>query len=90
MAHLTYKNSQSNSDYIQFFYLRSQCKLLSRKCHKDYILKTENTILENPKKFWNFVNSRRKNINTLPNSMHFNFEVAENPKNIADLFAKFF
>lgn len=89
IAHLQYKRSNNSRDYDDFSRLRAKCKRLSKCCYKNFISKVENSIVNNPKDFWNYVNSLR-NDNRIPNTMNYNNQSMENDHDIANAFATFF
>lgn len=89
LAHLKYKRSKSQNDYNHFSNLRSHCKRLSKYCHKDYITRMESTLLTEPKKFRNCMNSQRKE-SRIPNVVSHCGITAINDKDIANLFRTHF
>ncbi|KAG5874999.1 hypothetical protein JTB14_009890 [Gonioctena quinquepunctata] len=67
-AHKTYKETGSWDDYLHFSQLSTQCKRLSRTCYSDFIEETQREVPHNVKKFWNFINNKKKD-NCLSNIM---------------------
>ena len=89
LLHRTFKGSNSNSDYLKYSSVRSQCKSLSRVCYGNFIADVERDIPLNINRFWTYVNCLRKS-NSLPNNMFLNDQKATEPQTIANLFAKHF
>ena len=84
-----FKSSGLVIDYNKFSNLRSNCKFLSKKDYLNYINKIQTNLKINPKKFWKFINSKRRN-NFLPNCMHLNTDEFNTPKDIINTFANYF
>ncbi|KAL3277843.1 hypothetical protein HHI36_013184 [Cryptolaemus montrouzieri] len=59
-AHAEFKVSGAVLDQLAFSQLRSQCKISSKQCYDAYLVRVENSISKNPKEFWNYVNSSRR------------------------------
>jgi len=57
--------------------------------HKDYIRASENSIISNPKYFWNFINSKRV-VNSEINIMYKDDISFHGNENIANGFADYF
>lgn len=88
MAHLNYKRSRKLSDYQHFSELRAQCKTQSDSFHENFIVKSENSSIANPKHFWNFINSVKK-ISNLPNHVFLENHHADTSEGIAELFSRY-
>ena len=88
-AHKDYKTSNSLSDYLLFSGFRSQCKLLSKAEYRAYVDTTENSIQNNVRGFWSFVNAKRGD-QGLPTTMHCGSWVASSGLAVADLFGTYF
>jgi len=88
-AHLKYKCFKTLENYKTFSELRSKCKNLVRETYNNYILQVENSLPNNLKNFWNFVNVKRKS-NELPNLMIYNGESSHDGGKIANMFADYF
>ena len=72
--------------YIKLIYSFSQ---LNYACYKNYLVKVKNNIKINPKKFYDFVNSKRKSA-VYPSTMSYIGTVSSDDKEISNLFATFF
>jgi hypothetical protein len=57
------------SDYNTFSNICGKCKFLLKKDYQNYIIKIQTNLKISPNKFWEFINSKRKN-NFLPNCIH--------------------
>lgn len=88
-AHATYKSSSLGDDYRIFSNLRSQCRVLSRRCYSAYIRKIESNIPHNLKSFWNFINSKR-NDHGIPDTMYLDKVKFQSGQDIVDRFADYF
>lgn len=62
---------------------------MSDQCYNDYIMRTENSIIANPKRLWVYVNSIKHN-NDIPSQKSLNDEHADTNESIANLFANYF
>ena len=89
VAHSTYIKSGKYADYLHFKALRSRCKDLSARLYNLYLVNVNNSITDNPKYFWKFVNDRKKS-RGIPNEMSLFHTFANGGENISNLFAKFF
>lgn len=57
--------------------------------YENYILRSKTDIFQNPKNFWNFINSKRK-LSTQPRCMKYNGHDVTDEQQICDHFADFF
>ena len=89
VAHKKYMSSGSEVDYLEFSRLRSLCKVNYRLCYNEFIRVSEESLTSDPRRFWRYVNERRK-INNLPGSMYFEDQRGESGEDIANLFSIFF
>ena len=89
IAHIRYKTSYSNQDYMTFSQLRNDCKEAMNDCYNEYISNMENSMKENSTVFWKYVNSKHRNYN-LPNTMSYNGESTSNVLDMANFLADFF
>lgn len=83
------KNRTSNRDRVYFEKLRAEYRALHRHEYESYLDNIENNIKNNPKKFFEFANYKKKTTG-LPTSMTYNDESGDTPKKICELFANFF
>lgn len=89
MYHKKYKRTGS-SQYLQTFRdLRAQIKGDIEISYSNYILRIELDIKSDPKKFWAFIKNKRET-SGIPNSMCFNNQELNNPRDILNSFANFF
>lgn len=88
-THKIYKKSKNNDDYLKFSKLRSQCKILTKSCHNNYLLSTQNNLKKNPRKFWKFIKTN-KNITTLPSTLKYENNISNNLFDISNYFGKYF
>ncbi|CAI6372423.1 unnamed protein product [Macrosiphum euphorbiae] len=64
IAQLKYiKQSPTNVNYNIFSNLRAQCKVVNKTDYGNFIQRTQSSIASNPKRFWNYINSKRSNSN---------------------------
>lgn len=99
MSNLKNKKNKSYKRYradINNINLREEYKQLQKEfdalnsfLYKTYIIVTENSIKENSKVFWHFINSKRKS-NGLPTYMYYLDHGSTNTNEICNLFAKYF
>lgn len=88
-AHRNFKSSNLPVHYEKFVDLRKRCKILTEKCHIDYIKGLENSFISDSSEFWKYV--RKKNSSTeLPKSMMYGNVSSEDPLEIVEFFARFF
>jgi len=69
-AHAKFKSSHLLSDNNKFSLLHGKLKFLLKQCYRNFVSRTESTLLRNPRYFWSFI---RKNNSTLsiPSSIIF-------------------
>ncbi|KAJ8982416.1 hypothetical protein NQ317_017218 [Molorchus minor] len=89
IAHRHYVTTKNDHDYLIFSQLRSRCKYLSKICYNNYTNTIDQSLLNNPKGFWKYLNDKRSTFN-LPSEMFLDDCSTSNAKEIVDLFAKFF
>lgn len=77
------------SSIIRYKELRKTSKAMITESYKLYILESERNINGNPKSFWNFIKSKKRNIST-HHYMTFNGVSLTTNKDIADAFANYF
>lgn len=88
-AHKKFKTSQSHSDYQIFSALRQDVKVNLERDKSDYIEYTENAVINNPRHFWKYVSSLRKDT-TIPNLMTYNVSSCVGGYEISNCFAEYF
>jgi len=88
-AHSIYIKNKSKSNYENFSLLRAQYKSQSKIVFHDFIHRSENEIISNPKYFWNWVNFNTKS-HGIPNSVFLGDTIANNGAAIANLFSDYF
>ena len=77
------------SDYIRYTKLRYEYLTLNNDCYNNYLRKVKNEISFDSKKFYSFVNSKRKTSEYPSNFKHKNI-VSDNDIDIAGFFSEFF
>lgn len=60
VVHKRYKENRLWDDYLAFSALRARCKHLTKECYLSFIHNTENSLTNNVKVFWNFLNAKKK------------------------------
>lgn len=88
-AHKRYKGSKLQSDYSEFSRLRLACKRLLVESNATFVASTENSLFTNPKQFWNYVNSKRKNRDS-PSEFQYNGSISTSGVEVANMFAHHF
>ena len=92
-AHKSYANSTDNRAKVnqkaKFVILNKEFQRISSNAYDRYIKQTESDLIRHPKKFWFYVDSKRKT-NGFPSTMSFNGVKASSPENICKLFSEFF
>lgn len=84
-----YKTHGDIQSLNEFKSLRKQIKDSIDNAYKKYCKALEEDICDNPQKFWQFINNKRK-MSSIPTSMHYNGANIEDQQNIANAFADFF
>jgi hypothetical protein len=59
------------------------------QCYKSYVASIEETMPDNMKSFWKFVNNRKGRI-SIPNIMHFNGSTSSTGQGVCELFSNYF
>lgn len=88
-AHKEFKKSKNVYYKNLFIYYRSKSKTLIEAAYKRYIFNIQNSINCDPKKFWSFIHTKRKNTR-IPGLMKFDNEELTSPEAIVNGFAEFF
>lgn len=78
-----------NADQSSFIEARNNFDSYNKQKYEEFVTNIIKNNNENPKKFWRFINGKRKS-NTLPCKLEFNGSVATNDTDKASLFAEFF
>lgn len=73
----------------RFHFVSDVYRKENNRQYQKYIRRSEENLRRNPKSFWSFVNSKRKD-SGLPVSMHYNTQEASSAKEKCNLFAKRF
>jgi len=89
VAHKIYKQSPTNANYNIFSNLRAQCKVVNKTDYGNFIQRTQNSIASNPKRFWNYINSKRLHSN-IPSVISYNNQTVTGGDKIADCFANYY
>lgn len=87
--HKEYKEKKCPFIYSQFSQIRRECKSLSHLNYQEYIKTSEINIKEDPRRFFQFVNSKKRNTE-LPTCMQLGDKIAKTPSEISNLFATHF
>lgn len=89
IAHREYKTSKDFNAYTRFSRLRKHCKTMVQLNYNNYIEGVENSIPNNIKTFWKYVNSV-KGQNNIPNALIVNNSEITGGPDIAETFAHVF
>ena len=84
-----YLTSNSVVDYLKYSSVRRELHAKTKSNYHLYLLGIKNQIKSDPKKFWQFVNNKKKT-NNFPTQMTYNNHTASDPTTICDIFAIFF
>lgn len=88
--HRIMKSTETTVDRLKYTTQRSEYKKSARNAYKCYKLEMEQLINEDPKKFFEYVNTCRKTHDDLPSEMEYNGKSVNTQLNIANSFAKHF
>lgn len=88
--HKRYKTYLLRSDYEEFSRVRSRCKLLTEQCHAQFITHINGTLLTNPRAFWSFVDSLKKDPSTSATSFTLDDQNSATSSETCNMFAQFF
>lgn len=88
--HKKYKKYGDQISYLMFSRLRRRSKQLINNDFNSYIQSVELEILNNSKKFWNYVSNKKRSNASIPRVLHYGDSVAEDGKSVSNLFATFF
>lgn len=78
------------ADLDTFRLLRTRAKRLEQECYNNYIKRTEDAIVRQPKKFWSFVKSINRGSNSLPSKLYYEGRSADTGQGVCNLFASYF
>lgn len=84
-----YKKHRREIDLSNFKQKRAISKSLAHRDYKHYVVKCGNSIKNDPKRFWSFVNSK-KGQTRIPSLMHHDNTELNNPQSIVDAFSDYF
>ncbi|XP_046806162.1 uncharacterized protein LOC124419723 [Lucilia cuprina] len=84
-----YKKSGLSTDYAKYSISRSTFNLANIQCYNNYIFKVKTNFKNNPKSFYQFVNSKRR-ISGYPSMMKSGDSESSIDSEICDMFADFF
>lgn len=88
-ARCKYLRTKNPLDYKLFADLRKEFKARKKLCEDAYIGDIEEKISVNTKAFFSYTKSLKKT-NSIPNQVHFQGELADDPNAVCNLFAKYF
>ena len=84
-----YKNFGNESDLMEFKRLRTLIKLQISEAYSCYLADVENSISDDPKKFWTYINAKKRK-SRIPGKVYKDGISYDNPQAIVDAFATFF
>ncbi|XP_017489904.1 PREDICTED: uncharacterized protein LOC108378113 [Rhagoletis zephyria] len=89
-THKLYRKSKDNFELFEAYSsLQKEFDALNKFLYQSYILNIESEIRINSKRFWQFINSKKKNTG-IPDLMHYLGESPTDVQTICNLFASFF
>jgi len=88
-AHGKFKSSQLLSDYNHFSLLRAKFKFISKQCYRNFVSRTESSLLHNPQYFWSFIRKNRSS-QSIPSSVTLHGIQSTSHSDTANLFATYF
>ncbi|XP_053691609.1 uncharacterized protein LOC128740122 [Sabethes cyaneus] len=84
-----YHKNRNSFNRIRFTTTSRRYKILNKQLYQSYVQNTERNLRLNPKSFWKFVNSKRKE-HGLPSSVFLKNDEASTVNRKCDLFAEYF
>ncbi|XP_055604798.1 uncharacterized protein LOC129753030 [Uranotaenia lowii] len=84
-----FTNSRCPLTKLQLNNATRQYRVYNRLCYRRYVDRTQSELRRNPKKFWKFVNTKRKE-SGLPAQLHLDDRTAVSPAEKCNLFAEHF
>lgn len=88
-AWIKWKKYKNVSDYEVFALYRTRFKVESKKCYQNYINLVESSIHDNVNYFWTYINNMKSRAD-IPSSMSYKNVTADDPRDVCQLFSKFF
>ncbi|XP_060861783.1 uncharacterized protein LOC132938784 [Metopolophium dirhodum] len=89
VAHKVYKQTPTNVNYNIFSNLRAKCKVVNKTDYGNFIQRTQSSIVSNPKRFWNYIYSKRSNSN-IPSVISYSNQTVTGGDKIAESFANYY
>lgn len=90
LIHKRYKSTLDPNLLAEFQRLRRICRELSTSCYNLYINSVDTSLSSNPKAFWGFVNSLKKDNTQSSMPFTYNGLTSEDPMEVSNFFADFF
>lgn len=87
---LKYRLFGNPRDKFEYSLIRDRCHKLIKKSYQEYKCSLETDMRKDPKKFWRYIKSKRKEKSSLPAEMHLKGETAYTGDGVANLFANHF
>lgn len=87
--HAIFKSLFDPLDYKAFSLTRAKCNHLSRQCYRAFVKRTENSLIKDPNKFWDFIRKSHSD-NTVPKSLSLNGVLSSSEQESVNLFATHF
>jgi len=84
-----YKSTQCPRDYSEFSNLWAKYKIKYKKCHSEFLSRTENQLNKNARSFWDFVR-KHKSGTAIPNSVFYNDATSSGHESIPNIFSSYF
>lgn len=88
-SHKIYKQTPNELNYNRFSNLRAQCKTLSKTDYASFLYRTQNSIANNPKSFWNYIKSKRLN-SSIPMEISYDNQNFIGGDKVINCFASYF
>ncbi|XP_055632797.1 uncharacterized protein LOC129773228 [Toxorhynchites rutilus septentrionalis] len=85
-AHKIYRRNRTSTNKASFQFASRQYRSLNRQLYRKHVVFMERNLKRNPKSFWNFVKSKRKE-STLPSAMYLDERLACSSSDKCELFA---
>lgn len=87
--HKLYKKFNNPRDYDVFTLLRARAKKMIDHCYKNYVASIEESMTDNIKSFWTYVNNRKGRV-SIPNVMRFGNSSSSTGQGVCELFSRYF
>lgn len=87
--HKRYKKFGNPRDYDTFSLLRTRCKSLIAKCHDAYLNSVEESLSDDPKVFWRYVNGKKGRV-TIPHRLTYKNKTSSDGRSVCELFSEYF